>query len=218
MLEDRTLPSHGGLPAMTVGALGDSYTDEYQFYGPHQSQARSWLEILAATRAVDFGPFTTDNQGEPRNEGFAFNWARGGATSRDMVRDQLPGLAAQVRRGQVRYAWVFIGSNDFDPFLHEAARGDVPLAQALARLGQVEARLGANFLTAVNRLLAANPRARVVVSTLFDLTLMPWVRGITGEQTSPLLDAVRQAIGRFNAWSGPRPRATPGWRWWTWKR
>ena len=38
-----------------IGVLGDSYSDEYQFYPPHRSTARNWVEILAATRGVDFG-------------------------------------------------------------------------------------------------------------------------------------------------------------------
>ena len=42
-----------------IGVLGDSYSDEYQFYPPHRSTARNWVEILAATRGLNFGRFST---------------------------------------------------------------------------------------------------------------------------------------------------------------
>ena len=35
-----------------VGVMGDSYSDEYQFYPPDRSTARNWVEILAATRGA----------------------------------------------------------------------------------------------------------------------------------------------------------------------
>jgi lysophospholipase L1-like esterase len=201
VLEDRTLPSHGGLahhhPPVTVGALGDSYTDEYQFYAPHRSSARSWVEILAATRPVRFGGFTTDFQDDVRQQGYEFNWAKGGATSTDMVRDQLPGLAAQVHQGQVKYAWIFIGSNDFNSFLFDAAGGQAPTATILARLAHAEARLETNFTRAVNRLLAANRNVKIVVSTLFDLSMMP-SPSFANPAAQPLLNAVNDAIHRFN--------------------
>ena len=40
-----------------IGVLGDSYSDEYQFYPPDRRTARNWVEILAATRGLDFGRF-----------------------------------------------------------------------------------------------------------------------------------------------------------------
>ena len=40
-----------------IGVLGDSYSDEYQFYPPDRSTARNWVEILATTRGLDFGRF-----------------------------------------------------------------------------------------------------------------------------------------------------------------
>jgi hypothetical protein len=200
LLEDRTLPSHSGLPNLTVGALGDSYSDEYQFYPPNQSQARNWVEVLDATQPrVHFGPFTTQDQGEPRHQGFAFNWARGGATSDDMVRNQLPGLAAQVHAGQVKYVDIFIGSNDFSNFLIDVAHGQIKLSQAMARLSRIEARAERNFLAAVNRLLAANPQVKIVVTTMFDLSLLPQIAELRNPAARSLFGAVSEAIGRFNA-------------------
>ena len=74
--EPRTL-----LSTLRIGSLGDSLTDEYQFYGPDRTAARNWVQILGTTRAdqVDFGTFTTTDRGETRNQGYAQNWARSGA-------------------------------------------------------------------------------------------------------------------------------------------
>jgi hypothetical protein len=44
------------------------------------------VEILAATRGLDFGRFDTAGRHEPRNQGYAFNWARSDATTEDMIR------------------------------------------------------------------------------------------------------------------------------------
>ena len=85
-----------------IGVLGDSYSDEYQFYPPHRSTARNWVEILATTRGLNFGRFSTQSRGEPPNRGHAFDWARSGATTEDLIRaGQHTGLAAQVARGEV---------------------------------------------------------------------------------------------------------------------
>ena len=223
-LEERTLLSHGSPPlgpaevvptfraapllapqqdhrqVVTVGALGDSYTDEYRFYPPDRSRARNWVEILAATRGVHFGPFTTRSRGKPRDQGFAFNWALQGATSNDMVRDQLPGLAAQVARGQVEYAWIFIGGDDFLYFLRDVATGRVAPDQALTTLGQVEGQIETNYTTAVHTLLAANPEVKLVVSTLPDVSQLPLVRVAEAANLAApaLVSAASQQIEKYD--------------------
>src|SRR5829696_3226026 len=170
-LEDRVVLSPGGgtveaaltarphalaAPPVTVGALGDSYTDEYRPYAPDRSQARNWVEILSASRLANFGPFSNAGRGEPRNQGFLFNWARSDSTSDDVIANQLRGLAGQVAKGQVQYSWVFMGGNDFLFFLRRAAQSFQFEGSALtAELRRVEARAEANFNTAVRTLLAA---------------------------------------------------------------
>src|SRR6476619_6148359 len=85
-----------------IGVLGDSYSDEYEFYPPDRSTARNWVEILATTRGVDFGRFSAASRGEPRNRGYAYNGARSDATTDDLIATgQHTGLAAQVARGEV---------------------------------------------------------------------------------------------------------------------
>ena len=82
-----------------IGVMGDSYSDEYQFYPPHRSTARNWLEILAETRGLNFGRFSTVSRGEPRNQGYEYNWARSDATTESLLATgQHHGLAARVRR------------------------------------------------------------------------------------------------------------------------
>src|SRR3954454_21544701 len=89
-------PAHAGWRG-GIGVLGDSYSDEYQFYPPHRSAGRNWVEILAATRGLNFGTFSTASRGEPRNQGFAYNWARSEATTDDLIAaGQHTGLAQQV--------------------------------------------------------------------------------------------------------------------------
>lgn len=183
-----------------VGALGDSYTDEYQFYPPHRSVARNWVEMLHALRGVSFGPFTTLSRGEPRNQGFAYNWARSDATSVDMVNNQLPGLTQQVAAGQVRYAWIFIGGNDYLHLLDAVQAGKIAPADVPNAIVATTAQLDQNFVTAVRTLLAANPNVRLVVSTLPAISNVPLAHlaAQTSPQAKALLDAVDQAVASYN--------------------
>jgi len=185
---------------VTVGALGDSYTDEYRFYPPDQTLARNWVEILAATRGVNVGKLPTVSRGEPRNQGFAFNWARYDATSGNMIQNQLPGLASQVAQGKPTYAWIFIGGNDFLFYLRNVQNGTIPAAQALTVLGQVEAQAAANFTTAVQTLLAASPTVRLVVSTVPNVAELPAVQALaTTPQEQAVVTATGQAMQQYNA-------------------
>src|SRR3954447_13621579 len=112
-LEGRVLMSHGpGIDG--IGVLGDSYSDEYQFYAPDRSTAQNWVEQLAQDSNVSFGSFSKVDPPGPRNSGFEDNWATSGATSSDMVANgQVAGVAAQVASGRVDLVTVFIGGNDF---------------------------------------------------------------------------------------------------------
>ena len=74
-LEDRSLLSIGGIDGL--GVLGDSLSDEYA--GEWYFYARNWVELLAEERGVPLGQ--TQDWGEPRREGYEYNWARSGATT-----------------------------------------------------------------------------------------------------------------------------------------
>lgn len=183
-----------------VGTLGDSYTDEYQFYGPDRSQARNWVEILHQTRGVSFGQFSTKSRGEPRDQGFANNWARSDATSSDMIANQLPGLASQVALGKVQYAWVFIGGNDYLHLLENAQSGKIAPAAVPGAVVSTTAKLEANFLTAVGTLLKANPNVKLVVSTLPDVSASPAAQAAAASNplAAALLKGVGEAIASYN--------------------
>jgi hypothetical protein len=176
-----------------VGVLGDSYSDEYQFYPPDRSAARNWVEILAQTRGVDFGPLALGSRGAPRHQGYAYNWARSDATTDDLIAEgQHTGLASQVRDGQVGLVWVFIGGNDFI----RAMRADDP-ARAFER---AVPRAVANVELALKTLLDAGPDVKVVVATVPDITELPEFAEPYRAGTLPKANmlAAEAAVCRYN--------------------
>ena len=93
----------------SIGAAGDSLTDEYWI-----GVAKTWVEVLASEKGVNFGP--EGNWGEPRGEGYEYNWAKVGATSTTLLAEgQHVGLAQQFDAGAVSYGVLAIGQNDFAP-------------------------------------------------------------------------------------------------------
>ncbi len=105
-IECRTLLS---AQPLIIAALGDSLTDEYQFYGAAtpappsfpalmsgeastlppeiyltgRDAARNWVEQIGATLSsqLSFGNFTTSSRGMTRNQGYQENWAENGTTA-----------------------------------------------------------------------------------------------------------------------------------------
>ncbi|MFV1967959.1 MAG: GDSL-type esterase/lipase family protein [Pirellulaceae bacterium] len=94
-----------------LGVAGDSLSDEYAgSYGV----ARNWVELLVEETDIYVGPH--GSWGEPRGVGYEFNWAKSGATSASLLSGgQDVGLAGQIATGEVGYAVVAIGQNDFQP-------------------------------------------------------------------------------------------------------
>lgn len=177
-----------------IGVLGDSYSDEYQFYAPHRSMARNWVEILAETRGLNFGQFSTKSRGEPRNEGFAFNWARSDATTVDMIATgQHTGLAAQVARGEVDLVVIFIGGNDF---INAMYAPDPAAAQKLAG-----PRAEENLQVALQAILNARSDVKVLLLTVPDIRDLPEFREPlrAGRLPRDHADAATAAIRHYNA-------------------
>ncbi len=132
-MEERTLLATGPI---RIGSLGDSLTDEYQFYAPYRTAAQNWPEILSALRPtqVSFGAFSTTTRGETRNQGYAQDWARSGATA---IGDDVvgagttfanqynggdpagaPGLLTQPGGlSNIDVATILIGGNDYEQSL-----------------------------------------------------------------------------------------------------
>lgn len=182
-----------------IGVLGDSYSDEYKFYTPDRSTARNWVEILHSLRGVRFGPYSGKARPEPRDQGFAFDWARSGATSDTMVANQLSGLAAQAAANQVQYASIFIGGNDYLNFLFDVKSGAIPPSQIPAGLQQVTENAARNVGIAVNTLLAASPNLKIVLFTLPSVSLVPLAHELGATpQGQALLAATDQAVTAYN--------------------
>ena len=177
-----------------IGVLGDSYSDEYQFYPPHRSTARNWVEILATTRGLNFGRFSTASRGEPRNQGYEYNWARSDATTDDLIATgQHLGVAAQAARGEVGLVVVFIGGNDFI----NAMKTPDPVAA----FREVGPRAEANLERAVATILEAHPDVKVVIITVPDIRELPEFRVplSTGHLPRAHADAATATIRRYNA-------------------
>ncbi len=103
-----------------IGAIGDSLSDEYA--EESYSYAHNWLEQLISTRGIDCGPTAAqagqpaNTWGEPRRTKTTNDWARYGADVSDAIaQGQHTGLAAQAAAGQIDYAIVVIGANEFSP-------------------------------------------------------------------------------------------------------
>jgi phospholipase/lecithinase/hemolysin len=176
-----------------IGVIGDSYSDEYQFYAPDRSTARNWVEILAATRKLDFGSFSITPRAEPRNQGYAYNWARSDATTETMIATgQHTGLAAQVASGDVTLAVMFIGGNDFI----NAMNAPDPLAS----LQQAGPRAEANFELAFQTILAAHPDVKLVAATVPDIRHLPEFRAAlrADQLSSAALEAATAAMAHYN--------------------
>jgi phospholipase/lecithinase/hemolysin len=183
-------------PIVGIGVIGDSLADEYQFYPPDRSTARNFVEQLAEDRALNFGAFDADGsaRGEPRNAGFAFNWAKDGATTSDLItQGQHTGLAAQISAGEANYAWLIAGGND----VFNLATAEDPAA-AIAGLGQT---LLANGQTILATLIAAKPDLKVVIATVPRLGSLPAVQAsvAAGEIPQSLVDGADSAIDQINA-------------------
>jgi len=177
-----------------IGVLGDSYSDEYQYYPPHRSTARNWVEILATIRGLNLGRFSTRSRGEPRNQGYEYNWARSDATTDDLIATgQHLGLAAQVARGEVSLVVVFIGGNDFI----NAMKTPDPVAA----FQEVGPRAEANLEDAVATILKAHPDVKVVIITVPDLRDLPEFRVPlnAGHLPRASSDAATATIRRYNA-------------------
>lgn len=188
-----------------IGILGDSDSDEYQFVVEEgkvtRSSARNWLELLAEHRHLNFGEFSRESRGAPREEGYAFNWGMSGDTilgtrpDRDLPA-QLAGLKQQVRAGDVTLVFVELGDNDLGfgdgnrvGKFHEIAKGALHGAELTRYLQSLVGELG----SALDQLAAAG-HVEFVLSTIQDPSGWKNVNAID----TPQGDRVKEAVERFN--------------------
>ena len=193
--EPRTLLATTG--PLTIAALGDSLTDEYQFYSPDRPAAMNWVEILSQARSsqVNLGAFTTQDRGETRNQGYAQDWARSGATSAGPdvsgagttfleqynggFASGLPGLVNPPSNlANVDAVTILIGGNDYVRALETAvAMGttDIPTFEfnLLDQLQTANTNIVVGVAGAVSAIHVVNPTLPIIVLTTPDVTDTP---------------------------------------------
>jgi hypothetical protein len=152
--------------------MGDSDSDEYRAEdnrgGEYSSTTFNWVELLALRRGLNFGCWGT--RVEPRRTGFAFNWARSGATAASLLREgQHIGVASQVSAGKVTLVFLHIGSNDFLRRRYEEIYNDELSDSALERK---VADFIDDTMTAVDTVLDAG-LVVVVMTEVLDPSLSP---------------------------------------------
>lgn len=114
------IPSPAVMQLKGVAVIGDSQSDEYRAddkrgytYG---STTLNWVEQLEKYRAVNFGEWGVWE--EPRRTGYEYNYARTGATTNSVLESgQHTGVAEKVKEGKVNLVIIYIGANDFAPYI-----------------------------------------------------------------------------------------------------
>jgi lysophospholipase L1-like esterase len=179
-----------------IGSLGDSYTDEYRFYPPDRSRARGWVEQLVNNKRATFGTPSAKSRGTPRLQGYANDWALSGALSSDLPA-QTAGLAQQAAAGEIDYATIFIGGNDFLNTLETLATNPANAQSALITTAQ---NIVTNIETAVGTLLTSSANLKVVVTTLPPVSQLPIVAAlVTDAESTAVVQAADAAEIQVNS-------------------
>jgi lysophospholipase L1-like esterase len=208
-MEQRTMLS------ITIAALGDSLTDEYQFYAPYETAADNWPEILANLRSsqVSLGAFTTSSQGQTRNQGYAQNWAFNGATAEgdDIDGDGTtfaeqyaggfqpgaPGLLTQAGGiSNINFVNILIGTNDYRAAIKESVANPLSLASNLTTADT-------NILTAIETVVpaiqAANSSTHILLDTLPPIAEFPYLTELLTAEPSAIASYVTSALNTAEA-------------------
>lgn len=142
-----------------IGVLGDSQSDEYRADDNrgvnYPTSTYNWVEILEKNRNLNFG--TWGYHEEPRRQGYEYNFARSGATAKTMIdQGQHTGLAEYVKTGKVNTVVIYIGANDFAPYLYDNAYSSIYNDEmSREQIIQKENEIVASIQTAVETLHSA---------------------------------------------------------------
>jgi len=187
-MEERTMLS------ITIAALGDSLTDEYQFYAPYLTAAENWPEIIANLRPnrANFGAFSTSSRGETRNQGYTQDWARYGATASGTdisgggttfvqqyeggFQPGLPGMLTQPGGiSDINAVNIMIGGNDYFSALLNSVTNPSTISTNLqnASTGILSA-----IETVVPLIKSANPDTRIIIDTVPNVTSIPLYKSV----------------------------------------
>ncbi len=198
------LPATAFAQLAKLGAMGDSLSDEYWDMGWSWSTpyAKNWPQLLVEYRGVDMGPTAAQagvgTWGEPRNTGFDYNWARGGADSATLLaQGQHTGLAAQAGSDGVRHAVLAIGGNDFSLAFQPPGPGNNIYngAWSASRIQAHNAQIVSNVETALATVRAAG--VSVVLANVIDAGPTPAVMSYYPSAANR--DRVTAAIRSLNA-------------------
>lgn len=155
-----------------VAVLGDSQSDEYRADdsrgSTYASTTVNWVELLANYRKVNFGQWGVWD--EPRRSGYEYNFARSGATANSMILSgQASGVAEQIKEGKVNLVIIYIGANDFAPYITDdgyQAIYDGSLTRA--NLIRKENILVANVKTAIDTIRESGETTRILLVLIPD--------------------------------------------------
>ena len=185
-MEPRTLLAAAAGP-LIISSLGDSLTDEYQFYGaatptlpsypailgseastlpPNiyltgRDTARNFVEQIGATLStqLSFGNFTTTSRGMTRNQGYQENWAENGTTASG---PDVSGTATTFEEEFNGIPPEFSLGEDPTPGLVTQTSADIPIGQ----INVVTILIGANDYNAA--LAAYTAQTDKLDTTVFD--------------------------------------------------
>jgi hypothetical protein len=194
-LEERTLLS------ITIAALGDSLSDEYQFYAPYRTAAENWPEIISALRPTqaDLGAFsaTGAGRGQTRNQGYAQDWALQGARAQgnDLLGymatfaneynggyngSSLPGLLTQPGGiSNTNVVNIAIGGNDYFGAILAAVQTGISidnLSTIYKNFEATNAGIIQALQTVVPLIQEANPNTHIIIDTVPSVAYTPIVQ------------------------------------------
>jgi lysophospholipase L1-like esterase len=192
---------------ITVGVMGDSYSDEYRTFGPG---LKNWVEILAETAQVDFGPFAEFPSEDPRGLGagsFTYNFARGGENTNRLLsgnkdfKPQFQYFIQAVQAGKLEYGILEIGGNDL---LGGAINGE-PMPGLFTATGPNEVTLKQiqGIVDRIERALktiaeSGESPVKMILTTLPDLGSVPYVLWETKGLTADHRKHLRLHVQAFN--------------------
>lgn len=163
--------------AVTLGTIGDSYTDDYAGQGYHH---RNWVEQMAMhPTGVDFGGAGPGD--------LPFNFAIAGYWTGNALSQQSPRLLSNL--DAVDYVVIDIGLNDFSTLT--AQPGGYPYPERYVRIGRGEQSIKnslnniafSNIRSIVERIRNQDPQQKIILATVPD-----W--GATIAYRTPIIDQI----------------------------
>jgi hypothetical protein len=159
-----------------MAVLGDSLSNVTQVPGG----APNWISQLNSSFP---GAFTFENK------------AVGGATSSDVVNNQLPAVLSLVENNQIDAVTTIIAGNDVTFMLIDMING-VAVNPATVVNTYVN-----NVKTVIDSIAAANPNVKQVFGSMLDFTAAPILTGLEPEAKALIDSVIAQANAQANAYA-----------------